>query len=281
MTESWKDICLRIIQLGAKFKQDLDLATIAVRQNGFAYLYLDQETKQKPIIIECALCKNGEIYREIPTKFKTYNYMVMALKSKGNALAYMTEDLRKLSLIEKNSLFKIAIEQNGQSLRYIAEEQKSAELCALAIKQDPTAILYVPKKHINEDSYSELVAKYGTLLNFTPDELKTPKLCSMAVKNDPIALKYVPNQFINLQLITTALKQIDAKGNFELLSKIDFTELKKIAEENTTLTEGKTTKPNLAIRTSTIEELIASGRKDKEKSFSKKAKNKEKVDITI
>ncbi|MCL2128821.1 MAG: DUF4116 domain-containing protein [Treponema sp.] len=94
-----------------------------------------------------------------------------------------------------------AVREDSSALKYVPAKFKTATVCLAAVKNHGCALEYVPLKLKtaavclaavqNKESY--IIGT--TSLEFVPEELKIVKLCLVAVKHDGFAIQYVPERF--------------------------------------------------------------------------------------
>lgn len=126
-------------------------------------------------------------------------------------------------------------ERNGLELKNIPENERTRELCEVAVKKTSEALRYVPKKLLDVDMCILAVYKknriYEQGLKYVPDAFredvlfrinkdkilhgkkfknipkkeKTKQLCEFAVEFDYKNIEFVPNRFRTKKLIAAAI----------------------------------------------------------------------------
>ena len=81
----------------------------------------------------------------------------------------------------------VAVERNGEALRYVPDELKSEAVCAKAVESSGYALQYVP------------------------DELKSEAVCAKAVERDGDALRYVLKKSLFISIAAKFGISIDIK----------------------------------------------------------------------
>ena len=120
-----------------------------------------------------AVERNGLVLRNI--RYKAPEICLAAVKQNGLALAYVEKQYSKFRYIrasELDSILIAAVSQNGMALAYV--EDKIPELCEMAVKQAPMAIIHVPEQN------------------------KTFELCKIAYRGNPEVLRYIPKHLKGL-----------------------------------------------------------------------------------
>ena len=109
------------------------------------------------------------------------------LKQNGFLLKYLTDENKTEELCE------IAIKSYPSSFNYVPRNMQTDKICELVIYHDWCMIKYVPYDKITDEMYEYAISKNGNLLQHVPENKKTYKLCKIAVQTNGFALKYVPD----------------------------------------------------------------------------------------
>jgi hypothetical protein len=149
-----------------KCHPDIDkLALIAVKQNGLAFQYVENQTDE---ICLAAVKQNGLALRYVKTK--TNAICTDAIRQTGLALEYVqNHELQNgtgLTASETNEIIDIAIQKHRDALKFV--KIQTDKLCLKAVKHYGEALKHV----INQ----------------------TDEICLAAVKHHGIALRYVKTQ---------------------------------------------------------------------------------------
>ena len=112
--------------------------------------------------------------------------------------------------------------QNG--LLYIP--QITAEICALAVKYNPTSIKNIPFEFKTQALCKEAVREFGIGLQYVPEHLKTAELCELAFKSSGVAIHYMPSHLITPDMIKTL--ETDRAKKFNLFFVPDYLKTEKI-----------------------------------------------------
>ncbi|MEK7070221.1 MAG: DUF4116 domain-containing protein, partial [Patescibacteria group bacterium] len=94
-------------------------------------------------------------------------------------------------------------------------EDKTPELCRLAVENDGYALKYVPQEMKTPELCRLAVENYGYALKYVPEHMKTPELCRLAVENYGLALKSVPEK-----LKTSEIYRLAVISNLEVLKYV-------------------------------------------------------------
>ena len=112
-------------------------------------------------------------------------------KFKSNLLViYLDEkvEISDFKLWNDYEFCKMAVQQNGLSLKYVKEQTE--ELCKLAVQQNVESLQYV--KEQTEELYKFAVQQNGYVLQYVKEQ--TEELCKIAVQQNGYALRYVNEQ---------------------------------------------------------------------------------------
>ena len=108
-------------------------------------------------------------------------------------LDYVPEEQRTLELC------KLAVTQNGDALEFVPKELRTLDICKLAVHDYVDAINDVPFESFTHDEQLELcklaISIDGNSLGYVPKELRTLDICKLAVTKNESALYYVPKKF--------------------------------------------------------------------------------------
>jgi len=94
-------------------------------------------------------------------KFQTDEICKLAVKQNGYSLRFVCNELLT------NEIYSLAFQTCGHALKYVKEEFKTEEICKLAVKQDGNSLCYITEQ--------------------------TDDICKLAVLQNVNALKYVKN----------------------------------------------------------------------------------------
>jgi hypothetical protein len=94
-----------------------------------------------------------------------------------------------------DEIYKIvlaAIKQDWTALKYVPTELRDYDICLAAVNYNGRALRYVPKELRDYDIWLAAVKQNGTTLYYVPEKLRDYDMCLTAVKQDEYALQYVP-----------------------------------------------------------------------------------------
>ena len=84
-------------------------------------------------------------------------------------------------------------EPNGQSLLRIPWEDRTAEICLIAVREDGRNLRWVPHTRRTKEILHAAVSQWGWSLLFIPYKWRTPEICLAAVEQDGRVLGLVPS----------------------------------------------------------------------------------------
>jgi hypothetical protein len=108
------------------------------------------------------------------------------------------------------TLYHVALQNNGKALQFIDKEHQTQELCLMAIKNKIYAFEYI-KIDLTDNIIKCALLKNGLLLEFVPNQ--TNEFCKIAIIQNSYAIKFVKNQ-------TEDLCKLALKNNIESLKYI-------------------------------------------------------------
>ena len=100
-----------------------------------------------------------------------------------------------------------AVQQDGYTLQYVPEAQKTEALCLAAVQQSGSALRYVPEALKTEAICIAAVQKSSWMLQYVPDAQKTEAMCLAAVQESGGNLEYVPDSLKTEAICLTAVQQ--------------------------------------------------------------------------
>lgn len=165
-----------------------------------------------------------EIEKNIDNAFKTE---VLSIKKKRCsttnteffAIRIKKENTTSISYIYPSDMIG-NVYLNGLNLRHLQEDDKTEEICVVAVKQNVKAIHYVPLKFRTFEMYRFILQQDGLLLEIVPmkffsDAEKNDKflynLYEIAIEQNGLALEFIPD-----------LKIIPLCNHFDTASKRNF-----------------------------------------------------------
>lgn len=87
------------------------------------------------------------------------------------------------------------LKKNGMLLKSVPVEERTEELCMIAVHQNPKALKYVPKKIQTEDLCKYALKKDPTVFDLVSVRLMSEKICLYAVKQDGMLLDKIDKKY--------------------------------------------------------------------------------------
>ena len=146
-------------------------------------------------ILSSLLDYHGSAIQYVMPNTPRYNELCeIAISGKAAwVLDYVPEEQRTLELC------KLAVTQNGDALEFVPKELRTLDICKLAVHDYVDALNDVPFETFTHDEQLELcklaVTQKGNSLGYVPKELRTLEICKLAVTKNEYALVYVPKKF--------------------------------------------------------------------------------------
>jgi len=132
---------------------------------------------------------------------------IEAVKNDGDNLKYVPDEFKTAQLC------LAAMDYHGTALEYVPEKFKTAELCFKAVKCGCGALAFVPEERKTMEMCLEAIKqdKYyrdaPPVFKEVPKKFHTPELCLEAVKVNPHALEYIPNELKTHELCLEAVRK--------------------------------------------------------------------------
>lgn len=188
-----------------------------------AYVYIDKNTYRASKLKFKSIKNRTELFNTLDTK-----NIFGIIKSQPHNLCYVPDDLATKELSE---LYKLAVNNNGLTLKYVRKDLITNELCELAVNEDGLSLKYVPDNFITKELCELAVNKKGSHIEFVPDnfktkelctsaitngcklchvpyDLRTKELCELAVNKNGLSLEFVPDNFKTKELCELAVNKI-------------------------------------------------------------------------
>ena len=132
-----------------------------------------------------------------------------------------------------NELCKLAVYNNGETIKNIGVQFKTQELCHIAVKNNGKAIIGVPKKFITTELCELAVMNapkdFFDIFSLIPTEFHTESLYTKAIKWDKIRLPKIPKNFLS-QEICEILMQRDQRQYDFIPEEFRSLKIQKMAE---------------------------------------------------
>ena len=94
----------------------------------------------------------------------------------------------------------------GMHIKKFARKSLTYDLCMAAVKDNGSALEYVPEEFLTPELCLAAVERSGFALRFVPAEMKTEALCLAACRTYGVALKYVPESMRTKEMYQAAVK---------------------------------------------------------------------------
>jgi hypothetical protein len=122
-------------------------------------------------------------------KRKTYKIF----KDESEIFKFIIRDPFHIRFIDNPSekLCKLAVQQDGNAIKYIPKRQRNEEVCKLALQRNGDVIHYIHEHQRSEDVCKLAVQQHPYLIRYihNPSE----EVCKLAIQIDPFAIQYIHN----------------------------------------------------------------------------------------
>ena len=172
-------------------KQTKKLCKLAISMNYEAIKFV---RKQTPDLCDFAIDKNAMALLFI--KRKTKKMYRDAFKVDPSILYNLWTNKCNVNV----EIYKLAVESNYQTLKWMKPENITEELYLIGLQQEPKMIeKFAKSDYYWHDSYKKLskiaVQRDGMELQYVPHNIMTQKMCDLAVEQNPMASQFVPDRF--------------------------------------------------------------------------------------
>ncbi|ECG8592066.1 DUF4116 domain-containing protein [Salmonella enterica subsp. salamae] len=172
-----------LIHCSDKLKNDYDIASLAVSQQGEALKYVSGELKKDRDLVLKAVNVTGKALEFADEKCKHDKKLVLAaIRQSGKALKYASEELKN----DRKFLFK-AIQASAVAFMFIPDKFKDdKKLVKMAVQKNGNMLIFASDR-LKDDKKIVLLAvkNHGRVLQYASERLKNNKhVVSKAIKND-------------------------------------------------------------------------------------------------
>ena len=101
------------------------------------------------------------------------------------------------------------LKKDGLLLKNIPENERTARLCKIAIKQNPMAIKYVPSAYLNYKICLEAVRQNRYVLKYVPSQFVDRKMCELVVRDNESLLFTGKRYSLEEKLFFVTFKVVD------------------------------------------------------------------------
>lgn len=148
-----------------------------------------------------ALSMNGRALKAIKKSEQTLEEVVTALRQDGCALTYVS----KMILRRNPHLYKMAVESNGEALRYVPTNYRYEGIYEDAVRSNPAAIELVPADEQSSDLFLTMVRSNGMALRHVPKRRISKRISHAAFQSDAHAIQFVPARFCDREMALAAV----------------------------------------------------------------------------
>jgi hypothetical protein len=116
----------------------------------------------------------------------------------GNGKEVLAEFSAKATVKDAAFWLKM-VSKRGDDLGKVPKDERSAEICMAAVKDDGGALVKVPKALITQEMVEIAVEKWGTALAYVPKKMRTYDVCLTAIKGN-CNFEDVPDKLIDKKM---------------------------------------------------------------------------------
>lgn len=154
--------------------------------------YIPKNKQTEELCIYCLTNSYDTTQKYI--QIESNNINIIHLQNDGLYLNYINNKTYELC--------KIAVENNCNAIDYVPDEFKTEELYNILLNTDYVHLVLdkIPKKYITYDLYKKIVKRSITILKNIPTEFKTPELLNIALNTSAYAIEYIDNPSLNMYM---------------------------------------------------------------------------------
>ncbi len=165
----------------------------AVIQDVRALEFIPEEVKTKTFF-EYVAKENGYVINYVPQEMITDQIIAEAVGANPEIVAGFKVDF--VSRIPQEALSKLVKKTPG-TIQYLPAEIITKEIALMAVKRDPSCIVYIPESLRKDKAfYEEAALSNGKILVFIPEDCKTEKVCLNALFSSDEILDSVPKKYL-------------------------------------------------------------------------------------
>lgn len=144
---------------------------------------------------------NEKNFKVIPSAIKNQKFYDLYVRSKLNLSSFYNPDLKNVpKKFRTPDLLKFACKNDVFALERMHKNEKTFELCKLAVIRYGHQLKYVPSLMRTQEICKLALKKNGAALEFVPKAFRTAKLCRDAVRDSGLAIQFVPKSLITLEM---------------------------------------------------------------------------------
>jgi hypothetical protein len=170
--------------------RDLRLCVEALKNCSQAIEFVPTALKAKPLLWRAAIAIGAQILIDVPEELRLDGAIIReALGVDGTNLRFIPPNQRSFEMCE------LAVTQNGFALRYVPVNLKTNVLIQKAVIQNGAAIGSLPMELRNELPAQVIDAglrSNSMALMFVPPLMRTMQRCLDVVRREPVCIKFVP-----------------------------------------------------------------------------------------
>jgi len=171
--------------------QTENLCLIAVKQDGWNLEYVNQQTDKI-----CRAALEDDVGVLVKVKNKTYELCLFAIKNSSERFTRYIMELIP-SAFHTDELCREALKKHGNCITIIDRKIKKPWMEVLALQQNGDSLRFIPIHRRTYDYCKMAVTNNGIALKYVPEKFRTEEICNIALGKNGLALKYIRNQKID------------------------------------------------------------------------------------
>lgn len=129
----------------------------------------------------------------LPEKYKNEKIYKEIIRSNVHILKHLKET--------SEELLNLAVETDGEALKYIPMYLRTEKLCKKAIENNVNAIRYFPSSLLDQATIEKSIRQNPHLISLIPKEKRNRKICRLAVLMDGNTIQYAPSPSFGLSKV--------------------------------------------------------------------------------
>ena len=164
----------------------MNLYMLAVKSNGTSLEYIPDDYINEQMVLSAVGKKDNKIrYYDrypiayVPKKYRTHDVNVMSVSN-------YPLSIENISFLRKDyiELAELAVEGNGEAIKYVEERFRSKKMYLAALKTYPMAIYFMPKEYITYEICEKCFADDYRTFKFFPSKYITEEMCLYLINNN-------------------------------------------------------------------------------------------------
>jgi hypothetical protein len=150
---------------------------------------------------------NDANWKKLPRSLQTQSFWDKYIRCKETLSGFYNPPLKRVpQRFRTPAMLRYACKHQIDALADIRRQDRTYELCKLAVARHGTQLKDVPVGLRDEALCRIAVRKYGLALEYVPRALRTQAICKLALKERALALRFVPKDLVTRGMFKPFIK---------------------------------------------------------------------------